>query len=196
MMASVAAVVLFLLPRSEVYKTLYKKQAADLQNGMTQFEAQLNYDGMVTQIVGKGEITGLATYESSEVLTEQLLRLRRIYRSCRWIVGMGIVVAIAGFVCLRNQKWYECLRWASYFTVGVTHIIALVVLLSKTLRAFVLQSQYDVMLGADPMLISILPEQWAFYMTLVGLGILLLLGGGYILSFLGCRGLYTPHKFE
>lgn len=189
------ATILFLVPREEIYEHLYREQNLEVQTGISSFEAELNYDGIVQQTTGNQELTGLSTYPSSDDLQNKILRLRHIYQSCKWICGLGILLAVAGLIVLRNQKWYECLNLSGCITVGTGIVLLLVSLMVKPIRLFVWQSQYDEYLGFDPLLVSILPEKWALYMVGLGLLLILIIGMLFMLLHLGSRKSYKPHKF-
>ncbi|MCM1496269.1 MAG: DUF1461 domain-containing protein [Bacteroides sp.] len=195
MISVISATLLLLVPRREIYNYLYEQQELEARTGMSAFEAELNYDGMIQQILGNQEITGMTTVGSSADLNNKLLRLQRIYRCAKWICGMGILLSVAGLIVLRNQKWYEVLNLGGLITMGISLLIAGISLLVRPCRLFILESRYEEYLGYDPLLVGILPEHWAFYTWLFGVGVVFLIGVLFLLLHLGSRKSYKPHKF-
>ncbi len=191
----VAASVLLLLPRCEWYHTLYERQAMEDQSGISSFEAGLNYDLILDQITGKEEITGMATYVSSTDLLQKIRKLQIVYQTCQWIGGIGCLLSILGLVILRKQKWYEALGIGGYITIASGILPLLIIGLVKPWRQFVMESQYHVLLQQDPLLVSMLPEHWAFYMVLTGIGFILMMGIAILLLHFGSRKEYKPHQF-
>lgn len=191
----VSATILLLLPRREIYNYLYEQQKMDEQIEMSAFEAELNYDGIVQQIMGNQEVIGLSTYDSSEDLNNKILRLQRIYLCCKWICGMGILLSVAGLIVLRNQKWYEVLNLSGLITIGFSVLMASIGYFVKPFRLFIFESQYGEFFGYDPMLVQILPEHWALYTFLIGTGFVLFIGIIFMLLHIGSRKSYKPHKF-
>lgn len=191
----VSATILLLLPRREIYNYLYEQQKMDEQIEMSAFEAELNYDGIVQQIMGNQEVIGLSTYDSSEDLNNKILRLQRIYLCCKWICGMGILLSVAGLIVLRNQKWYEVLNLSGLITIGFSVLMASIGYFVKPFRLFIFESQYGEFFGYDPMLVRILPEHWALYTFLIGTGFVLFIGIIFMLLHIGSRKSYKPHKF-
>lgn len=195
MISVISAALLLLVPRREIYNYLYEQQGMETQSGMSAFEAELNYDGMVQQILGNQEITGMTTVGSSADLNNKILRLQRIYQCAKWICGMGILLSVAGLIILRNQKWYDVLSLGGIITMGVSLLLTFISLLVRPFRLFILQSRYEEYLGYDPLLVGILPEHWAFYTWLLGLGFVFFVGIIFMLLHLGSRRSYKPHKF-
>lgn len=195
MISVISATLLLLLPRREIYNYLYESQKMEERTGMSAFEAELNYDGMIQQILGNQEIVGLSTLASSGDLNNKILRLHRIYQCCKWICGMGILLSVAGLIVLRNQKWYDVLSLGGIITIGMSILTALISWLVKPLRLFILQSRYEEFLGYDLTLVGILPKDWALYTWLTGIGFVLVVGIIFVLLHLGSRRSYKPHKF-
>lgn len=195
MFSVLSAALLLLLPRRELYNYLYEQQEMDVQTGISAFEAELNYDGIIQQILGNREITGLSTVSSSGDLNNKILRLQRIYQCSKWICGMGILLSVAGLIVLRNQKWYDVLSLSGILIIGFDIIVVLVSVLVRPLQLFILNSRYEEFLGYDPVLVSILPESWALYTWLAGVSFVFLVGIIFVLLHLGSRRSYKPHKF-
>lgn len=195
MISVMSAAFLILVPRREIYNHLYEQQEMETRTGMSAFEAELNYDGMIQQILGNQEIVGLSTVTSSADLNNKLLRLRRLYQCTKWICGMGILLSVAGLIILRNQKWYNVLSLGGIITMGFSILIALFSLLFPPCRLFILESRYEEYLGYDPLLVGILPEKWALYTWLFGISFVFLIGVIFMLLHLGSRKGYKPHKF-
>lgn len=190
-----AATFLILTPRRELYNYLYEAQQMELSTGVSAFEAELNYDGIIQQIIGEGEIVGLSTYDSGSDLEKDIFVWQQIYKWCKWICGIGVLLAVGGVILMKNQKWYECLNWAGWITIGMNIIATSMVLLVRPLRLLVLHSQYNVFIGSEPLLIQILPEGIALYTYLTGTIMVLIAGIVCILLYLGSRKSYKPHKF-
>lgn len=195
MFSAVTAVILFLLPRREIYNYLYEQQDLELQTRISAFEAELNYDGMIQQIIGNQKITGLSTYESGERLNQTLAWMQQIYQISKWVCGIGILLTVAGLLILRNQKWYDVLKLGGIITLAVSGISVLAVFLIQPLRQFILDSRYGILLGNDPVLLEIFPKDWGLYTCVVGLGAILLIGILLLILYFISRRSYKPHKF-
>lgn len=191
----IAAVVLVLFPRREVYNYLYEQQDMEERSGWSSFEAELNYDCMVEKVTGELESDWQPLIPFSADLNDKLLRLRQFYQCCKWICGLGTLITVAGLILLKNQKWYECLKLGGCFIIGADVLIAAGTLAIRPLRLFVLNSQYNEFLGYDMTLVSTLPDRWALYMEIAGTGLILLAGIFFLLLHFFSRRSYRPHKF-
>ena len=187
--------VLFVVPRREIYQLLFEQQGMEAQVGMSAFEAQLNYDGILQQIAGNQKVTGLMTYVSSDDLRDKIIRLHEIYQCSKWLCGIGFLLAIVGLIILRKQKWHDCLLWGGIASIGISALTVLPLYLVKSLRLFFFGSQYEEYLGYDPILVSILPKDWALYTWLGGAGLAIVIGVILILFYFGSRKEYKPHQF-
>lgn len=195
MLSAVTAVILLLLPRREIYNYLYEQQKLELQIQISTFEAELNYDGLIQQIIGNQKITGLSTYDSGERLNQILIWLQQIYQISKWICGTGILLVVAGLLLLRNQKWYDVLKLGGIITMALSGCTALAVFLVRPLRLFILESQYGMLLGNDPVLLEIFPRDWGLYTCVAGLSGILLIGLSLLILYFVSRRSYKPHKF-
>lgn len=187
--------VLIVTPQTRLYEYLYEQQNMEAATGMSDFEAALNYDGMVRQIMGQQEITGLTTYSSSTDLQNKLERLRMIYIGCRWVCGIGIVISIVFLILLRNRKWHESLNLGGLFAMVASLLGTAGLWLCRPTRLFIFQSQYQELFGYDVRFTGMLPEHWALYSLLLGLTYVLILGVLFGLVHLGTGKDYNPHKF-
>lgn len=195
MMSSVTATILLLVPRREIYNYLYEQQKLEMQTQISVFEAELNYDGMIQQIIGNQRITGLSTYDSGERLNQILLWMHQIYQISKWVCGIGIMLTVIGLLILRNQKWYDVLRLGGIITMAVSAFAALAGFFIQPLRLFIWKSQYGVLLGNDPVLLEIFPKNWGLYTCVAGLGGILLIGFLLLILYFVSRRSYKPHKF-
>lgn len=195
MLSSVTATILLLVPRREIYNYLYEQQKLEIQNQISVFEAELNYDGMIQQIIGNQRITGLSTYDSGERLKQVLLWMRRIYQISKWVCGIGIMLTVIGLLILRNQKWYDVLKLGGIITMAVSAGAACAVFFIQPLRLFIWESQYGILLGNDPVLLEIFPKNWGLYTCISGLGGILLIGFLLLILYFVSRRSYKPHKF-
>ena len=195
MCSILTAMVLVLIPRKEFYSYLYTRQNMEQLSGMTIFEADLNYDGLVQQIMGNAEIRGLSTYESSPDLDAKLERLHSMYVCCEWICGLGLLLIVAGIMILRTQRWYECLKLGGLLTVGMQILLAGVVAGLPALHHFVINSQYQEFLAYDEKLVEILPTNLALCMAGSWAVGCLLIAGIVLLIYLVNHRKYRPHRF-
>lgn len=187
--------VLIVTPQTRLYEHLYEQQNLEASTGISVFEASLNYDGIIRQIMGQQEITGLTTYDSSTDLQNKLVRLRRVYISCRWICGIGIVISIVFMILLRNRKWYESLNLGGLIAIGASLLGTGSLWLISPMRLFIFESQYQELFGYDSKFTGMLPENWALYSLLIGLTFVLVFGVLFGVIHLSTGKDYNPHKF-
>lgn len=193
--STLTAMFLILVPRTEFYRYLYIHQNIEQSSGMTSFEAELNYDGLVQQIMGHTTIHGLSTYESSADLDAKLERFHIMYMCCKWICGLGLLLTVAGLIILRNQRWYECLKLGGLLTIGASLLLSGLATLLPSLHHFIINSQYQEYLGYDWTLVGILPKHWALCMTGSWFIGCLLIAGGILLIYQINHRRYRPHRF-
>ncbi len=187
--------ILFLIPRQEIFHALYEQQEMEKQTGMSAFEAELNYDCMIQQLMGEQEIIGMTTYPSSDDLRDKLYRLHKMYQCSKWLCGISILLATAGMLVLRKQKWYECLWIGGGISISIGIGTILPLWLIKPLRLVFFFSQYEEYLGYDLRLVEILPQNWAMDTWICGVGFITIIGLILILLSFGIRRAYKPHKF-
>ncbi len=191
----ISMAVLVVTPQTRLYEHLYEQQNLEVSTGISVFEATLNYDGIIQQIMGRQEITGLTTYDSSTDLQNKLERLRKVYIGCKWMCGIGIVISIVFLILLRNRKWYESLNLGGLIAIGASFLGTVYLWLFCPTRLFIFQSQYQELFGYDSRFTGILPENWALYSLLIGLSFVLIFGVLFGLIHLGTGKDYNPHKF-
>lgn len=187
--------VLIVTPQTGLYEYLYEQQDLEASTGISVFEATLNYDSMVQQIMGRQEIIGMTTYSSSMDMQDKLEQLRKVYIGSRWMSGIGVVISILLLIFLRDRKWYESLNLGGLMAVGAAFLGVGVLWLLRPTRLFIFQSQYQEFFGYDSRFTGILPDQWALYSLFMGVAFVLFLGVVFGLIHLFARKDYHPHKF-
>lgn len=190
-----AAAVLVITPWTSIYDKLYEQQDLEAVTGISSFEAALNYDGILQQIMGRQDVTGLATYASSEDMQDKIEQLQTIYLNARWVCGIGIVLSMLGLIALRNRKWYESLNLGGLIAVGLSLLGIGALWLIPAMRSFIFQSRYQELFGYDSLFTSMLPEKWALYMLLSGLFFEIIVAFVFGLIYLAARKEHHPHKF-
>lgn len=190
-----ALAVLIVIPQKTIYCWLYEQQELEAQSGISEFEAELNYDGLLQQIMGNQEIHENLTYDSEPQLQRILEYLNQIYYICKWTAGIGIVISIVGMLLLRKQKWYECLKLSGILTLILDAVLVLVTYTIAPLRNILWNSQYELLLGEDATLSRILPDYWACYTELAGVAVICIAGLLMLAAYGISRKSYRPHKF-
>ena len=195
MLVAIAGTVLILVPNQSWYHYLYERQGMSETTGVSVFEAEFNYDYMVDQVMGHQAVTGMASFASGEHLQKCLSQLAMVYQISEWVCGIGIVLIVGCLILLRNQKWYECFRYGSMVTGISTGLLCLGTVLWRPLRLFVFKNRYGELFGMDPGFTGLLPEKWACYMWLTGVGLLLVMALVFLLIYAGSSRSYRPHRF-
>lgn len=190
-----AGTILLIIPQKKIYGWLYEQQKIEQVSGLSNFEAELNYDGLIQQVIGNQKIQGLSTYTSSLQLQHIVERLQQVYDICRWVAGIGTGIVVIGLLLLRKQKWYECLKLGGIFTLISAGVLVLISYVLTPLRSFFWESQYEVIFTEDKLLNTILPLHWAFYTELLAVLVLCIAGAVLLIWYGSSRQSHRPHKF-
>lgn len=181
-----------------VYKVLYERADMQMKTGISNIEAELNYDQLVHQITyNDSKLVGLVTFESGEVCRDMVLQLRRVYTVGRYLaLGSGVVWIICMFL-LRKIRKQRCFLIGSVGALSISMCVVIVFVLLKTeLRNAIVYDEYTFLVASEPNLVKILPNHWALGMILCMISIEILF---VILCLLAQRLIQKrkqPHRFD
>lgn len=191
----IAFSVIVVTPQTWLYRRLYTKQNMEETTGVSVFEASLNYDGIIEQILGRQKVQGMTTYDSSAGLLGRIMELRTIYSACRYICGFGMIIVIISILLLKDKKWYHCLNFGGLGAIGLSLLATGAGWLIRPLRLFVFKSDYAELFGNDPKFTMLIPDGLMLYYWLIALFFIFVIGFIFALVHLESRTDYTPHKF-